>query len=84
VIVNRSAARVAWYRFRITFRRRLGVFGVIWLLFAGELSAVPDPAVPAASIARAALAAVVLANLVAALPGRSAGRTRAALVLRSE
>jgi hypothetical protein len=56
----------------------------LWLLFAGELSAVPDPVVPAASIALAALAAVVLANLVAALPGRSAARTRAALVLRSE
>ena len=56
----------------------------LWLLFAGELSAVPDPVVPAASIALAALAALVLANLVAALPGRSAARTRAALVLRSE
>jgi FtsX-like permease family/MacB-like periplasmic core domain len=56
----------------------------LWLLFAGELSAVPDPVVPATSIALAALAALVLANLVAALPGRSAARTRAALVLRSE
>ena len=56
----------------------------LWLLFAGELSAVPDPVIPAASIALAALAALVLANLVAALPGRSAARTRAALVLRSE
>jgi hypothetical protein len=56
----------------------------LWLLFAGELSAVPDPVVPAASIALAAFAALILANLVAALPGRSAARTRAALVLRSE
>jgi hypothetical protein len=56
----------------------------LWLLFAGELSAVPDPVIPAASIALAALAALILANLVAALPGRSAARTRAALVLRSE
>jgi hypothetical protein len=56
----------------------------LWLLFAGELSAVPDPVIPAASIALAALAALVLANLVAAFPGRSAARTRAALVLRSE
>jgi hypothetical protein len=56
----------------------------LWLLFAGELSAVPDPVIPAASIALAALAALILANLVAALPGRAAARTRAALVLRSE
>jgi hypothetical protein len=56
----------------------------LWLAFARELSAVPDPVVPAGSIALAALAAVVLANLVAALPGRSAGRTSAAIVLRAE
>jgi hypothetical protein len=56
----------------------------LWLLFARELSAVPDPVIPAASIGLAALAAVILANLVAAVPGRSAARTRAALVLRSE
>ena len=56
----------------------------LWLLFAGELSAVPDPVVPATSIALAALAALILANLVAALPGQAAARTRAALVLRSE
>src|ERR1022692_2391327 len=56
----------------------------LWLLFARQLSAVPDPVIPAVSIALAALAAVILANLVAAIPGRSAARTRAALVLRSE
>ena len=56
----------------------------LWLLFARELSAVPDPVIPAASIALAALAAVVLANLVAAVPGLLAARTRAALLLRSE
>jgi len=56
----------------------------LWLLFARELSAVPDPVIPAASIALAALAALILANLVAAIPGRSAARTRAALALKSE
>jgi ABC-type antimicrobial peptide transport system permease subunit len=56
----------------------------LWLLFARQLSAVPDPVIPAASIGLAALAALILANLVAAIPGRSAARTRAALVLRSE
>jgi len=56
----------------------------LWLLFARELSAVPHAVIPPASIALAAVAAVVLANLVAALPGQAAARTRAALVLRSE
>ena len=56
----------------------------LWLAFARQLSAVPYPVIPAASIALAALAALILANLVAAVPGRSAARTRAALVLRAE
>jgi hypothetical protein len=56
----------------------------LWLLFASELSAVPDPVIPAASIALAALATLILANIVAALPGQAAARTRAALVLKSE
>jgi hypothetical protein len=56
----------------------------LWIVFARELSAVPDPVIPAASVALAALAALVLANLVAALPGRAAARTPAALLLRAE
>jgi FtsX-like permease family/MacB-like periplasmic core domain len=56
----------------------------LWLLFARELSAVPDPTIPAGSIALAAVAALVLANLVAALPGLRAARTPAAEVLRAE
>jgi hypothetical protein len=56
----------------------------LWLAFARELSAVPDPVIPAGSIALAAVAALVLANLVAALPGRAAARTPAAIVLRAE
>jgi hypothetical protein len=56
----------------------------LWLAFANQLSAVPDPVVPAASIGLAALAALILANLVAALPGRAAARTPAALLLRAE
>jgi hypothetical protein len=56
----------------------------LWLAFARELSAVPYPVVPAGSIALAAVAALVLANLVAALPGRAAARTPAAIVLRAE
>jgi hypothetical protein len=56
----------------------------LWIVFAHELSTVPDPVVPAGSVALAAVAALVLANLVAALPGRSAARTPAAIVLRAE
>ncbi len=56
----------------------------LWLAFARELSTIPDPVVPAASLALAALGALVLANLVAVLPGRQAARTSAALLLRAE
>ncbi len=56
----------------------------LWLLFAHQLSAVPDPVIPAGSITLAAVAALLLANLVAAFPGRAAARTSAALALRSE
>ncbi len=56
----------------------------LWLAFAHELSAVPDPVIPAGSIALAVVTALVLANLVAALPGRAAARTPAAIVLRAE
>ena len=56
----------------------------LWIAFARELSAVPDPIVPAASVVLAAVAALILANLVAALPGRSAARTPAAQLLRAE
>jgi len=56
----------------------------LWLLFARELSAVPDPTIPAFSIALAALAALILANLVAAIPGQRAARTPTATVLRAE
>ncbi len=56
----------------------------LWVAFARELSAVPDPTVPAGSIAVAAVAALVLANAVAAVPGRRAARTPAAEVMRAE
>jgi hypothetical protein len=56
----------------------------LWLAFAHELSAVPDPVIPATPIALAAVAALALANVVAALPGRAAARTPAAIALRAE
>jgi hypothetical protein len=56
----------------------------LWLAFAGELAAVPDPVIPALSITLAAVAALILANLVAAIPGQRAARTPTATVLRAE
>jgi hypothetical protein len=56
----------------------------LWLGFARQLSALPVVTVPAESITVAAAAALVLANLVAALPGRAAARTPAAATLRAE
>jgi ABC-type lipoprotein release transport system permease subunit len=56
----------------------------LWTLFAKEISASPDPTVPALSMVLIALGALVFANVVAAVPGRLAARTKTALVLRSE
>jgi hypothetical protein len=56
----------------------------LWILFAREIYAVPDPTVPVLWLAIVCAATFVLVNLVAALPARSAARTATALVLRSE
>jgi hypothetical protein len=56
----------------------------LWSLFAREISAIPEPTVPAVSVVLIALGAIILANLVAAIPGRIAARTRTAQLLRSE
>ena len=56
----------------------------LWTLFARQIYAVPRPGVPVLSVALVALGALVLANVVAALPGRSAARTSTALLLRAE
>ena len=56
----------------------------LWDLFAREINVVPEPSVPVLLIALIALGALVLANLVAAIPGASAARTPAGLLLRSD
>jgi ABC-type lipoprotein release transport system permease subunit len=56
----------------------------LWTLFANNIYAVPRPTVPFVSLVIVAASAMVLANVVAALPGRSAARTSAAQVLRGE
>jgi hypothetical protein len=56
----------------------------LWDLFARDIYAVPDPTVPVVQLIVVAIGALVLANLVAAVPGRVAARTPTALVLRAE
>ncbi len=56
----------------------------LWDAFAKGIHVVPSPSVPALTVAAIAVGALLLANLVAALPGRRAARTPAALVLRAE
>jgi hypothetical protein len=55
-----------------------------WRVFAGQLGVLPEPVVPLVAIFVAVPGALVVANLVAALPGRAAACTHAATVLRSE
>jgi FtsX-like permease family len=54
----------------------------LWDLFAREINAVPQPTVPVLSIVLIVVGAMVLANAVAAIPGRMAGRTPTGLLLR--
>ncbi len=57
---------------------------LLWESFAGTLYAVPDPTVPVVSVVLVGVGALVFANLVAALPGRSAARTTTVSLLSSE
>jgi predicted lysophospholipase L1 biosynthesis ABC-type transport system permease subunit len=57
---------------------------LLWLLFANEIDVVPVPTVPYTSVVLIAVGSLVLANIVAAVPGRIAARTPTALLLRSE
>ena len=85
------AASVAWQStLAVGIGTAIGIpLGIIagrslWDLFAQDIHAVPAPSVPVLSIVLIALGALVLANVVAAIPGRLAARTPTALVLRSE
>ena len=85
------AAAVAW---QATVIAAIGIIlgvplGVVlgrqlWILFARNINAVPDPAVPVLSVLLVAIGALVFANLDAALPGLDAAHTPAALALRAE
>ena len=54
---------------------------LLWDLFASGIHAVPAPSVPALEVAAIALGALVLANIMALIPGRIAARTRTAMLL---
>jgi hypothetical protein len=56
----------------------------LWDLFARAIFAVPDATVPVLEVVLVAVGALLLANIVAAVPGRMAARTRTALLLRTE
>ncbi len=56
----------------------------LWDLFAGEISAVPYPTVPVGTIVAIGILAIVLAALVATIPGRIAARTATSQLLRAE
>ncbi len=56
----------------------------LWDAFARAMNAVPSPSVPTLPVVLIALGGLVLANVVAALPGRIAARTSTALVLKAE
>jgi ABC-type antimicrobial peptide transport system permease subunit len=56
----------------------------LWTTFANRIYAVPDATVPVLQVIFIALGALVMANLVAVIPARSAARTSAALILRAE
>jgi ABC-type lipoprotein release transport system permease subunit len=55
----------------------------LWILFARSIDAVPQPAVPVSSVLLVAAGTLVLANVVAWLPGRTAAHTPTAFFLRA-
>jgi predicted lysophospholipase L1 biosynthesis ABC-type transport system permease subunit len=56
----------------------------LWDLFARQISVVPEPTVPALTVILIVAGALLTALLVALLPGRVAGRTPVAALLRAE
>jgi hypothetical protein len=56
----------------------------LWDVFARAIYAVPEPTVPAGLVVLIVLGTLVLANVVAAIPGRAAARTPAAGLLRAQ
>ena len=57
---------------------------LLWSRFAAGIHVVPQPVAPVLGLALVALGGLVLANLVALIPGRQAARTSTAPLLRAE
>jgi putative ABC transport system permease protein len=55
-----------------------------WSVFAGRLGVSPSPTIPVLEVALLPLALLLLAGLIAAVPGRLAARTRPTTGLRTE
>jgi ABC-type antimicrobial peptide transport system permease subunit len=55
-----------------------------WRVLAARLGVLPEPAVPLTAIVIAVPGALVVANLIAAVPGRAAARAQTATILRAE
>ena len=53
-------------------------------LFVDHLGAIPQVVIPAGSVILLVPISLLIANLIAVLPGRSAGRTKPSIVLRAE
>jgi predicted lysophospholipase L1 biosynthesis ABC-type transport system permease subunit len=60
------------------------VGSLLWRAVADRVGVLPAVAVPTAALAAIAAATVVIANVIAAVPARSAARTKPAVALRSE
>jgi hypothetical protein len=85
------AAAVAWHATTVAaigilvgLPLGLAVGRFSWNVFAGDLGVVPEVATPVVLTAAVVPAAILLANLIAVLPGWNAARTRPAIVLRAE
>jgi FtsX-like permease family len=85
------AAAVAWHATTVAaigiligLPLGLAVGRFAWNVFAEDLGVVPEVVTPVALTAAVVPAALLLANLVAVLPGWTAARTRPAIVLRAE
>ena len=62
----------------------IGLGRFLWDLFARQIDVVPEPVVPVSTVVVVIAGALLIANLLALLPGRVAGRTPVAALLRSE
>jgi hypothetical protein len=56
----------------------------LWVLFARDINAVPQPTIPATALVLVGLGTIAVAIIAASWPGRSAATTPPGLVLRSE